>query len=588
MRTNFKSFLKATIIVALAFNCSAIYAQSGGWKWSSGLNAASQGDALGTSNNQALLIMVNNALALQINPGGGILANSLSNVGKGIVSFDNTGKLIPTSLPNDATKVFLGNGTWGNIPIPTNYWQLDGTNLYTTTPGYVGIGTNNPQFTLDVDGEVRITQNLYVGGGIIITDKVSAATQVTTNKMQAVSLRADSIVMDSTKAVYGQANFAGDVKLANKLRVDGDVQINGNINTPGNITTNTINTSNLNVTGQTNFESLNVNDKIRTSRITALPGDSLIHLGDSSIVINTAYNALYTTPGSNLYIQCGMNLAQNATIINGTRGNVGIGTSFPSSKLTVLDTKYPTYPTYSPTVAPISSFEIDNYNNSLTNLQYSSIGFRAKAINGGNTAIGAITLVQPDRYQKAGNFTFTLRNATNNYNEIMRLQSDGTVGIGTLTPTSKLYIKSDSTKTGLIVETSFDSTSHGYGIIANVGTTGDNTIAFAVKKDTTNNFIVYGNGHVFARDVIVKLGNLGDFVFNDDYKLMTIYELENYIKQNHHLPKIPSAKEVRENGMNVGEFQNLVLQKTEEQTLYIISLQKQIDDLKKVIEELKK
>jgi len=65
-----------------------------------------------------------------------------------------------------------------------------------------------------------------------------------------------------------------------------------------------------------------------------------------------------------------------------------------------------------------------------------------------------------------------------------------------------------------------------------------------------NNFIVYGNGHVYARDVIVKLGNLGNFVLAPDYNLMTIYELENYIKLNHHLPKIPSAKEVREKGMN--------------------------------------
>ena len=51
---------------------------------------------------------------------------------------------------------------------------------------------------------------------------------------------------------------------------------------------------------------------------------------------------------------------------------------------------------------------------------------------------------------------------------------------------------------------------------------------------------------------------------------------------------MPSAKEVREKGMNLGEFQNLVLQKTEEQALYIIDLQKQIDLLKKEIEELKK
>ena len=69
---------------------------------------------------------------------------------------------------------------------------------------------------------------------------------------------------------------------------------------------------------------------------------------------------------------------------------------------------------------------------------------------------------------------------------------------------------------------------------------------------------------------------------------MTIYELEKYVKQNHHLPKVPSAAEVRENGMNVGEFQNIVLQKTEEQALYIISLQKQIDELKSIIQNIKK
>jgi len=211
------------------------FSQSG-QKWATGGNNISTNNFLGTTNNRPLLFKVNNALALQINVGGSVLFNSLANNGNGIVSFDNSGKLIPTSFPNDATKVLLGNGTWGNVPIPQNYWQLNGTNLYTTTPGYVGIGTSNPQFTLDVDGEVRITQNLYVGGGIIITDKVNAATQIATNKMQAVSVRADSIVMDSTKAVYGQANFAGDVKLANKLRVDGDVQVNGDFKTAGSLT----------------------------------------------------------------------------------------------------------------------------------------------------------------------------------------------------------------------------------------------------------------------------------------------------------------------------------------------------------------
>ncbi len=227
--------------MVLLFVTNSTFAQSG-QKWSANLNAIAQGDALGTSNNQALLIMVNNALALQIKPGGSVLLNSLTNNGNGIVTYDNTGKLIPAIFPNDATKVLLGNGTWGSIPIPQNYWQLNNQDLFTITPGNVGIGTNQPLFKLDVIGDVRISENLYVGGGIIITDKVNAASEVNTNKINALlelksaALRVDSIIMDSTKAIYGQANFTDDVKLANKLRVDGDVQINGNFKTAGSLT----------------------------------------------------------------------------------------------------------------------------------------------------------------------------------------------------------------------------------------------------------------------------------------------------------------------------------------------------------------
>ena len=49
---------------------------------------------------------------------------------------------------------------------------------------------------------------------------------------------------------------------------------------------------------------------------------------------------------------------------------------------------------------------------------------------------------------------------------------------------------------------------------------------------------------------------------------------------NRHLPDIPSAKEVEEEGVDVGEMNKLLLQKVEELTLYIIDLQKQIDELK--------
>ena len=64
-------------------------------------------------------------------------------------------------------------------------------------------------------------------------------------------------------------------------------------------------------------------------------------------------------------------------------------------------------------------------------------------------------------------------------------------------------------------------------------------------------------------------------------------ELEQYIKQNHHLPEIPSAKEVQENGINLGDMQGKLLLKIEELTLYILQQEKKMTDLQNQIDELK-
>ena len=78
-----------------------------------------------------------------------------------------------------------------------------------------------------------------------------------------------------------------------------------------------------------------------------------------------------------------------------------------------------------------------------------------------------------------------------------------------------------------------------------------------------------------------------DHVFDDNYKLMSLSELEQFIKTNKHLPEIPSEKEVKENGINLGEMQGKLLLKIEELTLYIIEQEKQLKELQKQIDELK-
>ena len=88
------------------------------------------------------------------------------------------------------------------------------------------------------------------------------------------------------------------------------------------------------------------------------------------------------------------------------------------------------------------------------------------------------------------------------------------------------------------------------------------------------------NGTIRAKEIIVNTG-WSDFVFEKDYNLPTLQEVEHYIAENGHLRDIPSAKEVEENGVKLGEMDSRLLQKIEELTLYVIAMDKKV----KVLEE---
>jgi hypothetical protein len=90
------------------------------------------------------------------------------------------------------------------------------------------------------------------------------------------------------------------------------------------------------------------------------------------------------------------------------------------------------------------------------------------------------------------------------------------------------------------------------------------------------------NGKIKTKEVEVTLSGWSDFVFENDYNLRSLSELEQYIKQNHRLPEIPSADEVKENGIDLGDMQGKLLSKVEELTLYIIELEKQIKELQQI------
>ena len=89
-------------------------------------------------------------------------------------------------------------------------------------------------------------------------------------------------------------------------------------------------------------------------------------------------------------------------------------------------------------------------------------------------------------------------------------------------------------------------------------------------------------GNIRATEIVVETG-WADYVFDEDYKLKSLDSVEKSIIENKHLPGIPSAKYIQENGLKVGEVQTKMMEKIEELTLYLIEADKRIEKLEKQI-----
>lgn len=96
-------------------------------------------------------------------------------------------------------------------------------------------------------------------------------------------------------------------------------------------------------------------------------------------------------------------------------------------------------------------------------------------------------------------------------------------------------------------------------------------------------------GDVIAERIVVKLQSAWpDYVFTPSYKRSSLPEIEQYIKENNHLPNIPSAQEVADKGIDVGALNAKMMEKIEELTLYLIEQNKKIEALEKKNEFLER
>ncbi|NRA27006.1 MAG: hypothetical protein HRU10_07140 [Opitutales bacterium] len=264
---------------------------------------------------------------------------------------------------------------------------------------------------------------------------------------------------------------------------------------------------------------------------------------------------------------------ENGNYINVLRlsydGNVGIGTSNPSAKLDV---------------------------NGDIHMLGGALQFNRTYVDSGNV----LTFHTKDN-NRHGDFSFTSERTDNNTSKnLLFIEGDsGEVGIGTASPSAKLDVNGNIHMLGGALQ--LNRTYVDSGNVLTFHTKDNNRHGdFSFTSERTDNntsknlLFIEGdsgevgigttnpteklavNGTIRAKEVIVESG-WSDYVFKDEYRLAPLAEVEAHITARGHLPGIPSATEIEQNGAKLSELVTLQMAKIEELTLHLIEKEKQLE-----------
>ncbi|NUQ25000.1 MAG: hypothetical protein HUU34_13695 [Saprospiraceae bacterium] len=149
-------------------------------------------------------------------------------------------------------------------------------------------------------------------------------------------------------------------------------------------------------------------------------------------------------------------------------------------------------------------------------------------------------------------------------NLYMSLTQTGNLGIGEEKPQERLVVKGNALIKGkeTIQDRLFVGTDY-------------------TPHSSLSNYRIFTDGGILCTEVkILFTQNWPDYVFDNNYRLMELKEVEEFIKNNRHLPDVPNVHDIQDNGIDVGEMNAILLRKIEEITLYIIYQNNEIEQLK--------
>jgi len=493
--------------------------------------------------------------------------------------------------PSVNTAIYLRNrGDFGQRKLEVLYGPT--VKMVMNNNGDLGLGTTNPSSKLHVEGEIKIKSSSNIPLQLYSPDTYSGILFSDIHGTSRIFYRGATGTYDIGGSGYNVTN--------KKLHIHGGTSIGtgfGGASVPIN---------GLTVEGNVGIGKYNPEYQLDVSNTARVLTDSdaiaIFKSTDNKAWINVAdddTSGFFSAENGHISIgpYAGVN-AQNFNIDVNTN-NVGIGTVSPSEKLEVA-----------------GNFKI-GYQNKITSGSTST--FKSEIVPftiNGNTEFR--------NYYATGDYDFYTGNGVHGNNELaFKIQSNGNVGIGTSDPKNKLTVKGvinsegdgdfygawfggekrtenpsinmgvwhnnkgsiywDSNERRLVFSTQNNDSS----IFDNTMSLEDGKVGIGIAS-VPSDYKLAVAGKIITEEIKVKLQSSGwpDYVFAKDYDLMSVEEVETYIKKNGHLPKMPSAKEVEKEGVLLGEMNKKLLEKIEELTLYTIAQEKKIQQQNKKIKKL--